>query len=323
VKDSFIGPFLIQWGCATNAELGLSYLPAFWGALSLYYLMVIVLSGLPLMLASFPTGRGVTPRWDRIMKGLTLAFMGVGFLSNLSAPAAYGLTSPSPLAVKSLVPYHFITLGIYTGLLVILLSLAAALMIYRYRVARETERKQLRWLLVFALYMVLISAVGPTIVDYETEFGKFVNAVTALLLFALPPISVSFAILRHRLWDIDVIIRRTLQYGVLTGLLALVYFGVVIVGQQLASSLTGSPESPLVVVISTLVVASLFNPLRKRVQAFIDRRFYRRKYDATQILTAFTETARDETQLDRLAPALLEAVQDSLQPEQAWLWLKR
>jgi hypothetical protein len=257
------------------------------------------------------------------MKGLTLAFMGVGFLSNLSAPAAYGLTSPSPLAVKSLVPYHFITLGIYTGLLVILLSLAAALMIYRYRVARETERKQLRWLLVFALYMVLISAVGPTIVDYETEFGKFVNAVTALLLFALPPISVSFAILRHRLWDIDVIIRRTLQYGLLTGLLALVYFGVVIVGQQLASSLTGSPESPLVVVISTLVVASLFNPLRKRVQAFIDRRFYRRKYDATQILAAFTETARDETQLDRLAPALLEAVQDSLQPEQAWLWLKR
>ena len=134
--------------------------------------------------------------------------------------------------------------------------------------------------------------------------------------------SIALAILRYRLWDIDLIIRRTLQYSLITGLLAFVYFGSVLLGQRLAGSLTGEPDSPLVLVVSTLLMAALFNPLRSRVQDFIDRRFYRRKYDALQTLAAFTQTARDETRLEALEPALLAAVRDSLHPEQAWLWLR-
>ena len=136
------------------------------------------------------------------------------------------------------------------------------------------------------------------------------------------PVTVGIAILRYRLFDIDVIIRRTLQYAILTGVLGLLYFGSVLLGQRLVGALTGVPDSPVVLVVSTLLVAALFNPLRLRVQAFIDRRFYRRKYDAIQTLEAFTRTARDETQMEALAPALLGAVQDSVQPEQVWLWLK-
>ena len=136
------------------------------------------------------------------------------------------------------------------------------------------------------------------------------------------PVTVGIAILRYRLFDIDVIIRRTLQYTLLTGLLALVYFGSVLLGQRIAGALTGEQNSPLVVVISTLLVAALFGRLRRRVQDFIDRRFYRQKYDAIQTLAAFTQTARDETRLEVLAPTLVQVVQDSMQPEQAWLWLK-
>ena len=135
------------------------------------------------------------------------------------------------------------------------------------------------------------------------------------------PAAIAIAILRYRLWDIDLIIRRTIQYGLLSGILALVYFGSVVLGQRLAGA-TGEPDSTLVLVVSTLLIAALFNPLRGRVQEFIDRRFFRRKYDAAQTLASFTLTARDETRLEALAPALLAAVQDSLQPEQAWLWLK-
>jgi hypothetical protein len=142
------------------------------------------------------------------------------------------------------------------------------------------------------------------------------------LTFLAVPAAIAIAILRYHLWDIELIIRRTLQYSLLTGLLALVYFGSVVLGQRLAGALTGPGESPLVVVVSTLLIAALFNPLRRRVQAFIDRRFYRQKYDAIQTLAAFTQAARDETRLDALVPALLQVVQESMQPEQAWLWLR-
>jgi len=138
----------------------------------------------------------------------------------------------------------------------------------------------------------------------------------------LIPISVGLAILRHGLFDIDVIIRRTLIYSALTGVLALVYFGSVVVLEGLLRGVTGG-DSPLVIVLSTLLIAALFVPLRGRIQQIIDRRFYRRKYDAAKTLAAFGAQARDETDLGRLSARLLAVVDETMQPERAGLWLAR
>ena len=135
-------------------------------------------------------------------------------------------------------------------------------------------------------------------------------------------LSIGLAILRSNLFDIDVIIRKTLVYSAVTALLALVYFGGVVLLQRLFGALTGAEGSPLAVVVSTLAIAALFTPLRRRIQDVVDRRFYRKKYDAQQVLAQFAITARDETDLDALTGELARVVQDTLQPEGVSVWLR-
>ncbi|MBK9053572.1 MAG: hypothetical protein IPL78_22530 [Chloroflexi bacterium] len=201
--------------------------------------------------------------------------------------------------------------------------------IYRFRkVANPSQRQQTKWVL-FGLSS-MFAGMFPWMVFGEiaplppgpSRLIFYLSFIPQYILIGLFPVTVVMAIMRYRLWEIDLVIRRTLQYILLTGLLALVYFGSVVLLQNIFIGLTGQ-NSQVVIVISTLAIAALFNPLRGRIQAFIDRRFYRRKYDAAQTLTQFAQTARDEVDMDKLAAALLSAVQETIQPEQLGLWLVR
>ena len=147
------------------------------------------------------------------------------------------------------------------------------------------------------------------------------EAVLGLSIYASLLLAYAIAILRYNLWDIDLIIRRTLQYTLLTGLLLLVYFGTILVLQNLFVSFAGQ-RSQVVVVISTLTIAALFNPLRIRVQKFIDSRFYRQKYDAEQALAQFAATARNEVDMDKLTASLLGVVAEAIHPESISLWIQ-
>ena len=151
-----------------------------------------------------------------------------------------------------------------------------------------------------------------------TSMGGWIGNM--LLTIALP-VTMAIAIQRYRLWDIGLIIRRTLQYAILTGLLVLIYFGSVVLLQNLVENLTGE-QSPIVIVISTLAIAALFNPLRIRTQSFIDRRFFRKKYDAEQTLARFVEVARDEVDVEKLTAVLLGVVDETMQPEHVELRIK-
>ena len=144
--------------------------------------------------------------------------------------------------------------------------------------------------------------------------------VTWLLVNVLIITSIAVAILAHRLYDVDVVIRKTMVYSVVTLILTLVFLGLVILGQRLLMTLTGE-ASPVAIVASTLAVAALFSPLRRRVQDFVDRRFYRRKYDAQQVLAEFATVARDETDIEELSAALVGVVRDNLQLATAGIWL--
>ena len=188
------------------------------------------------------------------------------------------------------------------------LALLAALVtvVLRYRHAGVRERQQLKWVVWFGAVVIGLSLLVGLLPDtvIRSEFGASIAALLRVVSFILwqsfAAVAFGIAILRHKLWDIDVIIRKTLVYTALTALLALVYFGSVVLLQRLFGALTGVAQSPLAVVVSTLAIAALFTPLRRRIQDAIDRRFFRKKYDAQRVLAQFALTARDETDLDAL-----------------------
>jgi hypothetical protein len=204
--------------------------------------------------------------------------------------------------------------------------------IYRYRyVSTPTERQQTKWVLFGILLWLLL--MGMLFVPYSIELNlppgsplpwwTLVNSTGWWLTMTIVPLSLSIAVLRYRLYDIDLLINRTLVYGSLTAVLALVYFGGVAATQAIFRTITGHEEQPqLAVVVSTLVIAALFNPLRRRIQGFIDRRFYRKKYDAAKTLEAFSAKLRDETDLDALSDDLTSVVRETMQPAHVSLWLR-
>jgi hypothetical protein len=202
------------------------------------------------------------------------------------------------------------------------LLLAVGILIHNAFTMRDAvSRAQMRWglggfIIGFGM-LALMFLLGTSGLVTNSAFFD----VTLVLATTVMGIMLAIAITRYRLFDIDIIIRKTLVYAVLTGLLALVYFGVIIVLQSIFEAVSGQ-QSPIIIVISTLVIAALFGRLRRRVQDFIDRRFYRRKYDAEKTLAAFADFVRDETDMAVLTAELVSLVQETMQPEQVSLWLK-
>jgi hypothetical protein len=201
--------------------------------------------------------------------------------------------------------------------MLLLAGLGAVISLFvRFRRARGDERQQIKW---FASAAALTLA---WIIVAEEQSGEIV-ALSGLLVIASIPIATGIAILRYRLYDIDRIINRTLVYGPLTAALAAVYLGGVATAQTVFRALTGQEEQPqLAVVVSTLAIAALFHPLRRGIQTFMDRRFYRRKYDAAKTLEAFSAKLRDEPDLDRIAGELAGVVRKTMQPSHVSLWLR-
>ena len=199
--------------------------------------------------------------------------------------------------------------------------------VHRYRrVSTPVQRQQTRWVLVGAVLSLggFLLLVTPFIlfqqVNFISGYDLFVSVAIGLVWLPLV-FAIAVSVLRYRLWDAELVVRRTLVYSVLSALLVLVFFGTVIVLQSLFVLLTGQ-QSQLAIVLSTLAIAALFNPLRNRIQAGIDRRFYRKKYDAQQVLASFAITARDETNMNALTAELARVVQETLEPAAVRVWLR-
>jgi hypothetical protein len=282
----------------------------------------IILVFLPLL---FPDGHLPSRRWR-----------GVGWLGGLSIGLICVLTSivlwpergPALLQLegfggeveewRSAISEWVLQLG---GPMLLVAGLGAVISLFvRFRRARGDERQQIKWFASAAALTLAWILVAEVIVA-EQQPGEIV-ALSGLLVIASIPVATGIAILRYRLYDIDRIINRTLVYGSLTVMLALLYFGGVSAIQALFGALTGQEEQPqLAIVVSTLVIAALFNPLRRRIQSFIDRSFYRSKYDAAKTLEAFSAKLRDETDLDALSDDLTSVVSETMQPAHVSLWL--
>ena len=283
----FASFFLLITAPPSGISLGY-FLTTYFGLPSVYSLASALSTPLwILILCIFPDGRFV-PRWMRWV-----------FL--VSIAATFSIFAGAESSFIDIVTYP-------------LYILVIAAQVYRYRrVSNDAGRKQTKWVVFAIVGSMVLSLIASLI--YRQFSPPFIN---------LLPLAFTIAILRSHLWDIDVIIRKTLIYTVLTALLALIYFSSVVLLQRLVGALTGVAEgSPLAVVVSTLAIAALFTPLRRRIQDVIDRRFFRKKYDAQRVLVQFVLTARDETDLDALTGELARVVQETLQPERVSVWLRK
>ena len=207
-------------------------------------------------------------------------------------------------------PFQYMIIGVFLFIL--------GCQVYRYlRVSTRAEKQQTKWFLFGFVMFLLLSTLSDALGDLN-PLADEVN----ILIFAFLPLSIGIAILRYRLWDIDILIRRTVTYATVIALLLVVYFGSVILLQQLFAAVTGQ-RTEVITVLSTLAIAALFVPLRNRIQYAIDKRFNRRKYNAQQVLQKFAETVRDETDLDKLTAELMNVVNETMQPKSVSLWLKK
>ncbi len=293
-----------------------------------------LLLGLPLL---FPNGRFLSPRWRLygwftafyiLLLWISIAFRPGPLTDFTSFDNPFGVRTfedtPSFLsqAINLLTAVGLRRTPGMTPLALPFITGAILSLILRYRRSQGDQRAQIKWftfaacLLLAAVIFGFVQTIGvlPLV---SNQLGALIFGLQATL-FTL---AIGIAMLKYHLYEIDLIIRRTLVYGVLTLFLIILYYSSVVLLQQAFRALTGQ-DSPVAIVISTLVIAALFNPLRSRVQSAIDRRFYRRKYDARQAMEAFAAAARDEVDLERLEAELVSIVRETMQPEEVSLWLR-
>jgi len=278
----------------------------------LYVLLTIIFLLLPFI---FPNGRWV-PRWIRWL-AIPIAIVGAipTILPMLGLPL-----STEVFAVALLTPFAiwFVAAG-YS-------------VVYRYRrVSNARERQQTKWVMAgilgtFVVFIpfVIISIFFPPTQPSPERFAVFFlfYLPVAFLGYLFLPVSIMISILRYRLWDIDILIRRTVSYAIIVALLAIVYFGSVIALQRIFAGIIGE-STEIITVLSTLAIAALFVPLRNRIQNSIDKRFNRKKYDAQKVMEKFSQTVRDETDIDKLTAELVNVVQETMQPKSVSVWLRK
>ncbi|HMQ30250.1 MAG TPA: hypothetical protein PKD53_05950 [Chloroflexaceae bacterium] len=274
----------------------------------------------------FPDGRLPSPHWRLFMRAL-LVNWGISLLAELLLPGPLAENAPldriaNPLGIPALEESLAVLLAV-TGLLMLLFEVGTVIsLVVRYRHADATQRQQIKWFAFTMGLLLLLLLIGFASRSLNFLWLEATTESIGVMLIAAVPVAVGIAILRHQLFDIDVIIRRTLVYTLLTLTLGAIYLGSVVALQALFVRLTGQ-ESTLAVVTSTLAIAMLFQPLRWRAQAFIDRRFFRKKYDARQVLATFARHAQQEADLDAVSADILGVVQETLEPERVQLWLRK
>jgi hypothetical protein len=273
----------------------------------------------------FPDGRLPSRRWRLLawFSGTVILVLSLGFALAPGPVASLPRGIRNPFGLEGLA---WLSDAANVGFPLLALCILASVvsLVLRYRRSRGEEREQIKWIAFAASVIGLLFLIGLVIsFIYGSEppsWTRFLDTMTGLSYTGVP-IAMGFAVLKYRLYDIDVIINRALVYGSLTATLVALYFGLIVVLQRVFVLLTGQ-QSTLAVVASTLLIAALFTPLRRRIQGFIDRRFYRRKYDARKTLEAFSVKLRDETDLEALNSELVGVVRETMQPAHVSLWLR-
>lgn len=295
-----------------------------WAGSWTWYPLIASIVVLPLLL--FPEGL-LSRRWRPVLWTAIGTVVAVTLLTATPSTFVMGETAGGAAELRLENPFglwesngnvedHPVLQGAWIVLLG-LVGLGVLSLVLRFRRSRGRERLQMKWFMFAGALMLANLTVGSLIPSFDDSFvsgAMFVIAIAAL------PATCGIAIVRHQLYDIDVIINRTLVYGLLTAILIGAYLGIVFVLQQLLTGVT--EDSDLAVAASTLAVAAMFTPLRSRIQAFIDRRFYRRKYNVQQTLQGFTTQVRDEVDIERLAGGLASVVQETMQPAHVSLWVR-
>jgi hypothetical protein len=270
---------------------------------------------LPLL---FPTGRLPSPRWRPFAWFSVLLVVAGTIMAAFSPGPGVGLSIRNPFGTERLPDLN----EQLQALMFALIFVASASLVWRLRHARGVERQQIKWVAYAGALGGGASLPTYTVLEaVDLRWLHMIGYVPALVGIVGVPTAVGIAMMRYRLYGIDILINRTLVYGTLTAMLVALYFSGIVVSQRIFVLFTGE-KSTLAVVASTLFIAALFTPLRRTIQSFIDRRFYRRKYDARKTLEAFSARLRNQTDLDALSDELVGVVRETMQPARVTLWLR-